>query len=412
MKTLIGPFDQIITMRRISDEGPVREDQLEIIKDGGVLIEGHLIQATGNFDALIKNTPDHIEEIQDSFVLLPGFIDSHTHICFAGSRARDYAARISGATYQEILRNGGGIYDTVKHTRNANFQELLDLTSKRIGHHFEEGITTLEIKSGYGLSTESELKMLKVIHKLNEVVEPDLVATCLAAHTISPDFSSSTTYLENILHELLPQIRKEKLATRVDIFIDENAFTPEEGFQYLSKAKKMNFRLTVHADQFTSGGSEIAARLNAISADHLEMINDGNIRVLIENGIVATVLPGASLGLGLPFAPARKILDAGGCLAIASDWNPGSAPMGDLLTQAALLSAYQKLSFAETMAGITFRAAKALSLSDRGILDQGKLADFIAFNTPDYREILYHQGKLKPQLIWKNGKKQSKYSGS
>jgi imidazolonepropionase len=412
MKTLIGPFDQIITMRRISDEGPVREDQLEIIKDGGVLIEGHLIHETGNFDALIRKKPDHIEEIRDSYVLLPGFIDSHTHICFAGSRARDYTSRISGATYQEILRSGGGIYDTVKHTRNTNFRELYDLTEKRISHHFGEGITTLEIKSGYGLSTESELKMLNVIQRLNEVVEPDLVATCLAAHTISPDFSSSTTYLENILKELLPQIRKEKLADRVDIFIEENAFTPEEGFQYLSMAKKMNFRLTVHADQFTSGGSEIAARLNAVSADHLEMISDRNIRMLIENGIVATVLPGASLGLGLPFAPARKILDAGGCLVIASDWNPGSAPMGDLLTQAALLSAYQKLSFAETMAGITFRAAKALSLSDRGTLDQGKLADFIAFNTPDYREILYHQGRLKPHHIWKNGKKQSKYSGS
>ncbi len=412
MKTLIGPFDQIITMKRISEAGPVREDQLEVIKDGGILIEDHLILETGKFDTLIRSHPDHHEEITDSHVLLPGFIDSHTHICFAGSRAGDYNARISGVSYQEILREGGGIYDTVKHTRNANFRELSDLTEERIRRHFAEGITTLEIKSGYGLSTENELKMLKVIQELNEVVEPDLIPTCLAAHTVSPDFSSSKAYLENIAEELLPLVRKENLARRVDIFVEENAFTPEESLQFLLKAKKMDFRLTVHADQFTSGGSEVAARLKAVSADHLETIENANIRRLVEHGVVATVLPGASMGLGLPFAPARKILNAGGCLAIASDWNPGSAPMGDLLTQAALLSVYQKLSFAETLAGITFRAAKALSLADRGILDRGMIADFIAFNTDDYREILYNQGKLKPSLIWKNGKRKSNYCGS
>lgn len=412
MKRLIGPFAEIITMKEVPPTGPVRDDQLGIIPHGGILVEDQVIQAAGNFDALAKNGADHIEEIPEDYVLLPGFIDSHTHICYAGSRAGDYTARIAGATYQEILKKGGGIYDTVKQTRNAGSEVLTNLTEKRIKQHYEDGITTLEIKSGYGLSTESELKMLKIIQKLAEKLEPDVVTTCLAAHTLSPDFTSSIEYLDHIVQELLPRIRQENLATRVDIFIEENAFTPEEGYQYLSKAKKMGFRLTVHADQFTSGGSEIAARLKAVSADHLEIINEEDIRKLVENGVVATVLPGASLGLGLPFAPARKILDAGGCLAIASDWNPGSAPMGDLLTQAALLSAYQKLSFAETMAGITCRAANALSLSDRGTLEAGKKADFIAFNTGDYREILYHQGSLKPTLIWKNGNRKSKHTGS
>lgn len=412
MKSLIGPFAEIITMTQIPAGGPARDDQLGIIRNGGILIEDQVILAAGNFDLLASNGPDHIEEMPDAYVLLPGFIDSHTHICYAGSRAGDYTARIAGATYQEILMKGGGIYDTVKNTREAGSEELTYLTEKRIRQHFEHGITTLEIKSGYGLSTEDELKMLKVIKALEHWQEPDIIATCLAAHTLSPDFSSPKEYLDNIIQELLPRIRKEDLATRVDIFIEENAFTPEEGYQYLLQAKTLGFRLTVHADQFTSGGSEIAARLKAVSADHLEVIRDEDIRNLVENGIVATVLPGASLGLGLPFAPARKILDAGGNLAIASDWNPGSAPMGDLLTQAALLSAYQKLSFAETMAGITCRAASALSLSDRGILDVGKRADFIAFNTNDYRDILYHQGSLKPSLIWKNGKRNLKYSGS
>ncbi len=405
MKTLIGPFDQIITMRKVSPYGPVRDDQLEIIGKGGILIEDHRILETDRFDTLRKKNPDQIEEMENHYVLLPGFIDSHTHICFAGSRAKDYTSRIEGATYQEILKSGGGIYDTVKQTRIASFQELFDITEKRVRQHFMNGITTLEIKSGYGLSMESELKMLKVIHHLNEVVGPDLVSTCLAAHTVPTDYVSGAAYLNSIIKELLPLIRKEKLSTRVDIFIEKNAFHPEEAFLFLSEAKKMDFRLTIHADQFTPGGSEVAARVKAVSADHLEMIEERNIRLLVENEVVATVLPGASLGLGIPFAPARKILDSGACLAIASDWNPGSAPMGDLLTQAALLSVYQKLSFAETMAAVTFRSARALSMSDRGILDKGMLADFVAFQTPDYREILYHQGQLTPELIWKKGKK-------
>jgi imidazolonepropionase len=189
----------------------------------------------------------------------------------------------------------------------------------------------------------------------------------------------------------------------MDIFVEKGAFSTDLARPFLEQAKNSGFGITVHADQFTTGGSKLAVEMGACSADHLEASGDEEISLLAKSNVVAIALPGASLGLGMPFAPARKLLDGGVCLAIATDWNPGSAPMGDLLLQAALLSAFQKLTAAETFSAITFRAATALRIQDRGTLASGKKADMIAFPTKDYREILYHQGKLKPNIVWKNG---------
>jgi imidazolonepropionase len=205
--------------------------------------------------------------------------------------------------------------------------------------------------------------------------------------------------LNYVFHDLLPVIKNEKLSNRVDIFIEESAFDANNALTYLNRAKQMGFDITVHADQFTTGGSAVAVKSGAVSADHLEASRDAEIKILANSDTVAVVLPGASLGLGMAYAPARKLLDAGACLAIASDWNPGSAPMGDLLMQAAVMSAAEKLNTAEVFAGLTFRAAKALRLNDRGILAPGMRADLQAYPTNDYREILYQQGKLKPLII-------------
>lgn len=403
MKKLIGPFKQIITMDHLPLRGPLKDEELYIIENGGIVVDNAIIDSVNDFELLRREKSLPVEEISESAVLLPGLIDSHTHICFAGSRSRDYSKKIEGKTYQQILAEGGGIHSTVHETRQASFDELKRQTSGRAERHFSAGITTIEIKSGYGLSFDDEVKMLKVIASLNHNFAADLIATCLAAHVTPKEFDDPGIYLEFILTDILPYIKKENLASRVDIFIEENAFHPQEAKSFLGKAAEMGFSLTVHADQFSIGGSLVAASAGAISADHLEASSLKEIRKLIENDVIATVLPGASIGLALPFAPARKILDEGACLVIASDWNPGSAPMGDLLLQSALLSNFEKLSFAETFASITFRAAKALELSDRGIIGQGKIADLIAFPTDDYREILYNQGMLKPDKIWKNG---------
>jgi imidazolonepropionase len=249
------------------------------------------------------------------------------------------------------------------------------------------------------LSVEQELKMLRAIKAATYKTKATLVPTCLAAHIKPRDFEGSPSeYLDMIGKQLLPVIKKEHLAKRVDIFIEESAFRPENAKPYLERAKELEFDITVHADQFTPGGSEVALEVGAVSVDHLEAIKERDIKAIANSNTVAVALPGAALGLGMVCAPARKLLNAGACLAIASDWNPGSAPMGDLLMQAAVLGAAEKLSAAEVFAGITFRAAEALRLSNRGTLATGTPSIFQLYPSNDYREILYNQGKMKPVM--------------
>jgi imidazolonepropionase len=214
---------------------------------------------------------------------------------------------------------------------------------------------------------------------------------------------SAKEYLSEISTKLFPILKKEQLTNRIDAFIEESAFSKNQIVPYFQKAKEMGFDITVHADQFSPLGSEVAVKFRAISADHLEASTQKEIELLAKSNVIATALPGASLGLGCNFTPARKILDAGGALAVASDHNPGSAPMGDLLTQATILGTFEKLSNAEVLSGITFRAAAALKLSDRGQLKEGYLADLNIFHTNNYQDILYQQGAFKPCMVWKNG---------
>ena len=402
---LIGPFKQIVTLRNLPLRGKLSDEQLEIIENGGILIKDEKIEEVGNFEELkSKNQISEIENIEGEQICLPAFTDSHTHICFGGNRANDFAMRNAGKTYLEIAENGGGIWSSVQHTRKASEEELLKSILERINSLISQGITTIEIKSGYGLDVENELKMLRVIQKAQTFTKATLVPTCLSAHLKPRDFEgSSKDYLQYILREILPKVKAENLAKRVDIFIEKSAFLPEESKEFLLKAKELGFEITVHADQFTSGSSRIAVEVGAKSADHLEATIDEDIAFLAQSETVATALPGASLGLGEKFTPARKILDAGGILAIASDWNPGSAPMGNLITQASILATFEKLSTAEVLAGITFRSAFALSLEDRGTLEKGKKADFVTFKTDNFQNVLYQQGSLKTDSVYING---------
>ncbi|MBV8391402.1 MAG: imidazolonepropionase, partial [Mucilaginibacter sp.] len=398
---LIGPFTQLLPLSGLPMKGPIADDALQIVPQGAVLTDNGLIAEVGDFDILRKSNPKaEVEEISGDHVLIPGFVDCHTHLCFAGSRAKDYALRIAGKSYLEIAKSGGGIWDSVTQTRNAGKDQLIDLLLQRVDQHTKNGVTTIEIKSGYGLKVEEEIKQLQAIKEAGIKSKADLIPTCLATHILPKDFNGPVEeYLELILNKLLPKIKQDNLANRVDIFIEGGAFDTVNAACYLEVAKKMGFDITVHADQFSTGGSEVAVNVGALSADHLEASGEEEIKRLAASETVAVALPGASLGLGMGFAPARKLLNAGACLAIASDWNPGSAPMGDLLMQASVLSAYEKLTTAETFAALTFRAAKALNLYDRGVLEKGKLADMQAYPCADYREILYHQGKLKPALV-------------
>lgn len=400
---LIGPFCQILTMDALPAKGPLSDADLQIVENGGVLVNNETIEAVGNFQEL-EQRAGSVERIEGNFVLLPGFIDAHTHICWAGTRAEDYALRLSGLSYVEIGKRGGGIWSTVTKTRAASHEQLAAITARRATQLLSEGITALEVKSGYGLNPLAEIKILESIQEAQKFTNAELIATCLAAHIKPPDFEGNARqYLEYMVESLFPVIRERKLSNRIDIYIDEGAFGFEESRQYLKAAQSRGFHITVHADQFTPGGVQLAVELGALSADHLESVTDEEIHMLAKSSVIPVALPGASLGLGMPFTPARKLLNAGASLAIASDWNPGTAPMGNLLLQASVLGAYEKLSMAETLSAITNRASLALGLTDRGILKNGMIADFIGFPTNDYREIIYCQGSLKPRMIWKNG---------
>ncbi|SHL51735.1 imidazolonepropionase [Chryseobacterium carnipullorum] len=402
---LIGPFKQIVTLANLPLRGKLSDEQIDIIVDGGIVVNDGTIQKIGNFETLkSENQNINIETIEGEQVVLPGLVDSHTHICFGGNRANDFAMRNAGKTYLEIAESGGGIWSSVQHTRSASEDELLKTLLERINFLISLGITTIEVKSGYGLDVENELKMLRIIKKAQSHTQATLVPTCLSAHLKPRDFEGSNEeYLNYIITEILPKVKEEALATRVDIFIEKSAFQPEESKDFLLKTKDLGFDITVHADQFTPGSSRIAVEVGAKSADHLEATIDEDIEFLAKSDTVATALPGASLGLGEKFTPARKLLDAGAIVAIASDWNPGSAPMGNLITQASILATFEKLTTAEVLAGMTFRAAYALGIEDIGKLEDGKKADFVTFKTDNFQNVLYNQGSLSAEKVYING---------
>ena len=343
---LIGPIAQLLTLDKLPLKGALKGEQLEILKNAGILMEDEKILEVGSFVELLGKARllnAEIIELNGNFVALPGWIDCHTHICFGGSRAKDFAMRNAGKSYLEIAEAGGGIWDTVTQTRKLTQSELAERTVSNANRHLSEGVTTIEVKSGYGLNIGEELKMLRAIKDANSQTKADLIPTCLAAHIKPRDFDGTNqAYLEMISEKLFPILKSENLANRIDSFIEKSAFSPEEMDSYYQKSKELGFDLTVHADQFTPGGSEVAVKFNAKSADHLEA--------------------------------------------------------------SSILATFEKLSTAEVLSALTFRAAAALGLGDRGILKNGLLADFNLFPTSDYREILYHQGKLKPAQVWKKGK--------
>jgi len=367
---------------------------LGIVKDGALLLDNGRIVAAGAYADLKARIPNGAEVIDaERRCVTPGFVDAHTHLVFAGNRAAEFEQRIAGATYQEIAAAGGGILKTVALTRAATEDELLVAARRHRDWMLRGGTTTLEAKSGYGLDRETELKMLRVIRRLNEEGPVRIVPTLLAAHTVPPEYKDRRgEYVRWVAEELIPEVAAEGLVQYCDAFCDDHAFTVEETRTVLSAAKRHGLKLRVHADQFRPGtGADLAAELGAATADHLETATDETLERLRAAGVQPVVLPGSVFALSrTEYPPARRMIEAGLGIVIATDFNPGSSPVPSVPFMLSLACLEMRLSPAEALTAATINAAYSLGLGGKvGSIEPGKRADFLIHEFTDYRELAY-----------------------
>lgn len=339
-------------------------------------------------------------------VVTSGLIDSHTHLIFAGSREDEFEQRLQGRTCQEIAAQGGGINATVRRVRQSSKEELKALARPRLERMLHFGATTIEVKSGYGLSLADEIKCLEAIAELNAEGPWELVPTFLGAHALPPEFRDDRGgYVDLLVNEMLPEVARRKLAEFCDVFCETGVFSIAESERILSKARDLGLRLKLHADELTPlGGAELAARLGAVSADHLLCITDAGIDALAASGTVATLLPGTAFFLGASYAPARKLIARGVPVALASDCNPGTCPTENLPLVGAMACTQMKMLPGEVMTALTRNAAAALGRDDIGTLEVGKQADLVIWDVPDYRQLFYHFGVNHVWRVIKRGR--------
>ena len=339
--------------------------------------------------------------------VIPGLVDSHTHLVFAGSRELEFEARLQGKTYQEIAAAGGGIQATVKSVRQAGPEELKEYARRRLRELLSFGATTIEVKSGYGLSLQDELKCLRVIAELDREGPWELVPTFLGAHAVPAEYASDrAAYVRQLTREMLPEVARLGLAEYCDVFCEAGVFSLDESELILTKARELGMGLRVHADELTRlGGAELAARLGTASADHLLQISARGIEALAEAGTVATLLPGTAFFLGEPYAPARRLIEQGAIVALASDCNPGTCPTENLLILGTIACTQMKMLPAEVLAAFTLNAARSLGREDRiGSIETGKQADLVICDVPSYRHLFYHFGVNHVWRVIKRGR--------
>ncbi len=325
--------------------------------------------------------------------MIPGLVDCHTHLAFGGWRGDEFEDRVLGRSYQEIARRGGGILSTMRHTREMTLEGLVERCSGFLGEMAALGVTTIECKSGYGLDTRSELLLLEAYQALRNVAPQRIVSTLLAAHTVPPEYSDDRDgYIQLIIDEIIPEVSSQRLASYCDVFIESGAFSVGEARRILTAGIRHGLGAKMHADQLSScGGAELAGELGAVSADHLEQVSDAGVRALAEGGIVAVSLPLATLYLRQAALPARALLEAGVPVAVATDFNPGSAPSFHLPLAMTLACITQGMSPAEALKGATIVAASAIGVaSECGSIEPGKAADFAVIDAPDVNHWLYH----------------------
>ena len=398
---------QLVTLR-----GPARPRvraelrDLGILEDGALLVRDGRIAAAGRYLELkTQIAPETAVIDAGGGVVLPGFVDAHTHLVFAGNRADEFERRIEGATYQEIAAAGGGIRATVRRTRAAGEDELLEAARRHARWFLAHGTTTVEAKSGYGLDTETECKMLRALRRLCHEGPLDIVPTFLGAHEV-PEGCEREAYIEAVIRDMLPRVAAERLAEYCDVFCEPHIFPEPAARRILQAAQALGLGLRVHADQFTlSGGARLAAELRAATADHLEWIDAASMDALAAAGVQPVLLPGSVYALGLQRYPdARAMIERGLAIVLATDFNPGSSPTASMPMILSLACTQMRMTPAEAVTAATINAACSLGRGGEiGSLEQGKRADFVMYGCSDYREIPYHFGVNLVAGVWTGG---------
>ncbi len=357
-------------------------------------------------DSSIHKYTAHIKHILEGKTILPGFIDCHTHTVFAGSRADEFRLKLKGATYEDIAKAGGGINKTVEAIRSSDKQYLFKLAKKRIEDFIKQGLTTIEIKSGYGLDFENEIKILETIKELKENLPVEIIPTFLGAHTYPKEYKSDhRKYLDIIINEMLPYIAEHRLAYFCDAFCETTAFSAEETDEVFSKAKSLGLKLKLHSEQFNNiGGVDIGFKHNAFSIDHLEVLKTDDFKKFGATETAAVLLPGVPFFLKYGYAPARELINNNAIVALSSDYNPGSSHINNLSILMGIAALNMKMSIEEILSAFTINAAKALGISEStGSIEPGKQADFAVLDTEDFSDIVYNTGSNLNIMTIKNG---------
>jgi imidazolonepropionase len=385
------------------------QGDVETINDAAVAVADGSVVMTGEEREVLESEHDfegvHVVDAR-GMAVIPGLVDPHTHLVYGGDRQEEYVERLRGTPYVDILKRGGGINDTVRKTREAPFEELLECGLRRAKELIRNGTTTVEIKSGYGLEKETELKMLEVARRIGEDSPIRVVTTFLGAHTIPPEYRRSRKkYVDLLVNEMLEAARP--LADACDVFVEEGAFTVAEAERILKRALDLEYSIKIHADQIhASGGSELAARFGAVSADHLDHVNDDGIKRMVESGVIGVLLPGASLFLrSTKYPAARRMIQRGLPLALATDHNPGSCPMYSQVFMMGLACLLLGLTPSEALTAATINAASALGLEDRvGSIEPGKSADLVILDRSNYGYLPYELGRNPVRTVIAGGR--------
>ncbi len=417
-KKILTHASQLVTCSGFAAKKGREMNELHVIKDGAVIMEDGLITAVGTTEALLPKAAD--AEVIDCSgrAVLPGFVDSHTHLIFGGYRADEFSWRLSGVDYMDIMQRGGGINATTTPTREATLAELKEDGRRRLASMLSFGVTTVEGKSGYGLDRDTEIKQLLAMKELNEEQPVDIAATFMGAHAVPGEFKGRTDdYVDFIIKEVLPEVAKENLAEFCDVFCEANVFDVEQSRRLLLAAREYGMDLKLHADEIVRiGGTELAAELSAVSADHLLQASDKGIEMMAEKGVIATLLPATAFSLKEPYARARKMIDSGCAVAMATDFNPGSCFTNSVPLLFALATIYMGMTIEEAVTAMTINGAAALKREEKvGSIDVGKSADFVILEFPDYQFLHYHFGVNIVERVLKSGEmvydKRSCYEG-